>query len=83
MITKITGKLLAIGEATLTLEVDAFEYEILIPEFTRRQLQNRAGEIVSLHNGRVFAGQNPPGGSIFTVILPRDGPSEDVPARVA
>jgi holliday junction DNA helicase RuvA len=49
MITKVTGKLLAIDEEALTLGVAAFEYEVRIPEFTRRQLQNRLGQDVSLH----------------------------------
>ena len=33
MITKITGKLLDVGNVAATLEIDAFEYEVLIPEF--------------------------------------------------
>ena len=49
MITKITGKLLAVGDDTATLEIDAFEYEVLIPEFNRRQLQSRQGQQVSLY----------------------------------
>lgn len=49
MITKITGKLLAVGDDVLTLEVGAFEYELLIPEFNRRQLQHQIGQNVRLH----------------------------------
>ena len=49
MITKVTGRLLSIGEDSLTLGVAAFEYEVRIPEFTRRQLQSRVGQEVSLH----------------------------------
>lgn len=49
MITKITGKLLAVAEDSLTLGVAAFEYEVRIPEFTRRQLQGSIGQQVSLH----------------------------------
>lgn len=49
MITKITGRLLSIAEESLTLGVEAFEYEVRIPEFTRRQLQSRVGQEVSLH----------------------------------
>ncbi|HWB11223.1 MAG TPA: Holliday junction branch migration protein RuvA [Pirellulales bacterium] len=49
MITKITGRLLTINEDSLVLGVGAFEYEVRIPEFTRRQLQNRVGQDVSLH----------------------------------
>jgi Holliday junction DNA helicase RuvA len=49
MITKITGQLAALHTETLTLKIDAFEYEVLIPEFTRRQLQSELGQTVSLH----------------------------------
>ncbi len=49
MITKITGKLVSLGDDALTLEVGAFEYQILIPEFTRRQLQMELDQAVSLH----------------------------------
>jgi Holliday junction DNA helicase RuvA len=49
VITKISGQLLKVAEDELTLRVGAFEYEVLIPEFARRQLQNRLGEEVSLH----------------------------------
>jgi len=49
MITKITGQLSALQNDTLSLKIDAFEYEVLIPEFTRRQLQNELNQVVSLH----------------------------------
>lgn len=49
MITKITGKLISVSDEVATIEVDPFEYEVGIPEFNRRQLQNRIGERVSLH----------------------------------
>ena len=49
MITKITGQLVALHGDTLTLQIDAFEYEALIPEFTRRQLQSELNQAVSLH----------------------------------
>ena len=49
MITKITGKLLSVRDDVLTLEVDAFEYEVAIPEFTRRQLQAEVSKTISLH----------------------------------
>ena len=56
MITKITGKLLSVAEEELTLGIDAFEYEVRIPEFARRQLQHRLGEQVSLHTIEYFEG---------------------------
>ncbi len=49
MITKITGELLAIADDSATLANPPFEYEIAIPEFTRRQLQTKIGAPVSLH----------------------------------
>jgi holliday junction DNA helicase RuvA len=49
LITKITGQLVALHGDTLTLKIDAFEYEVLIPEFTRRQLQSELNQTVSLH----------------------------------
>ncbi len=49
MITRITGQLIALQDDMLTLKVGAFEYEVLIPEFTRRQLQSELSRDVSLH----------------------------------
>lgn len=49
MITKITGKLVALAQDELTLAVEACEHEVLISEFTRRSLQTRLGETISLH----------------------------------
>ncbi len=49
MITKITGQIAAVHGDILTLKIDAFEYEVLIPEFTRRQLQSELNQTVSLH----------------------------------
>lgn len=49
MITKITGRLLAVADDNITLAVGAFEHEVLIPEFTRRQLQSKLNQDISLH----------------------------------
>ena len=49
MITKITGIPITVSGDILTLAVGAFEYEVLIPEFTRRQLQAQIGHQTSLH----------------------------------
>jgi holliday junction DNA helicase RuvA len=49
VITKITGQLVALYDDTLTLRIAAFEYEVLIPEFTRRRLQQDLGNEVTLH----------------------------------
>jgi len=49
VITRISGEVRAVRETFLTLGLDAFEYEVLIPDFVRRQLQGRLGEEISLH----------------------------------
>jgi len=49
LITKITGQLVALQNDVLTLRIDAYEHEVLIPEFTRRQLQSELGQQISLH----------------------------------
>jgi Holliday junction DNA helicase RuvA len=56
MITKITGTPIAVALDTLTLAVGAFEYEILIPEFARRRLQDKIGREVSLHTVEYLEG---------------------------
>jgi Holliday junction DNA helicase RuvA len=63
MITKITGKLLLVEGDTATLEVEPFEYEVLIPEFNRRQLQSQLGQRVSLHTLHYMEG-NPTHGRL-------------------
>jgi Holliday junction DNA helicase RuvA len=49
MITRLTGRLTAVAEDGATVAAGPFEYEVLIPEFARRQLQQRIGEEISLH----------------------------------
>jgi len=56
LITKISGELLALGDDAVTLANPPFEYEISIPEFTRRQLQGLIGEVISLHTIHYIAG---------------------------
>lgn len=63
MITKITGKLVRVADAEATIEVGAFEYEVLIPEFVRRQLQGRMGEEVALRTIEYMEG-NPQKGRL-------------------
>jgi Holliday junction DNA helicase RuvA len=48
LITRITGRLVALNETAATLAAGAFEYEVLVPEFVRRQLQSLVGQDVSL-----------------------------------
>jgi Holliday junction DNA helicase RuvA len=49
LITKITGQLVALGDDVLTRRLGSLEHEVLIPEFTRRQLQAELSREISLH----------------------------------
>jgi Holliday junction DNA helicase RuvA len=49
VITNISGRLLRVDHDSLVLQVGAFQYEVLIPEFARRRLQTEIGHDISLH----------------------------------
>jgi Holliday junction DNA helicase RuvA len=49
LITKLTGEIVRVDADALNLAIDAVEYQVLIPEFVRRELQHRVGQRVSLH----------------------------------
>ena len=68
MITKISGKLLAVDDDAATLEVDAFEYQVMIPETTRRRLQAMLGQKVSLHTLHYLEG-NPAQGRVVPRLV--------------
>lgn len=68
MITKITGQLSRLTEDEATLAVGAFEYEVLVPEFTRRQLQAQLGQPVSLHTIEYLEG-NPMQGRLTPRLI--------------
>ena len=68
LITKINGKLLNITDDTVTLGIEAFEYQVLIPEFTRRQLQGSKGQDVSLHTIQYLEG-NPVQGRLVPRLV--------------
>ena len=68
MITKITGQLVALQDNTLSLRIDAFEYEILIPEFTRRNLQQQIGQQICLYTIQYLEG-NPMQGRLTPRLI--------------
>ena len=63
MITKMTGKLIRLGDTEAILEVGPLEYEVFVPEFVRRQLQPAIGETVSLRTIQYIEG-NPQQGRL-------------------
>ena len=68
MITKVTGRLLAIADEAATLEIQSFEYEVLIPDFNRRELQSKLGQPVSFHTLHYIEG-NPAHGRLTPRII--------------
>jgi Holliday junction DNA helicase RuvA len=66
VLTKVRGIVEAIAEESVTLRVDPFEIEILIPEHTRRAIQSKLGEPIELHT--IFYIE---GGAMVARLVPR------------
>src|SRR6516165_11967780 len=68
MITRITGRLVHLQSDAALIAAGAFEYEVYIPEFVRRQLQGRIGEEVSLRTIEYLEG-NPARGNMIPRMI--------------
>ena len=66
MLTKVRGILETLSDETLTLSVDPFEIEVLIPEHTRRQVQAKLGQPITLHTILYIEG-----GAMASRLVPR------------
>ncbi len=69
MITKIKGNLIRLDENSATIGVDPFEYEILIPDFTRRHLQMSVGSEISLITIQYIDGNVQKGGRMTPRLI--------------
>lgn len=69
MITRITGKLTQLTATEATLSVGAFEYEVFVPEFVRRQLQGSLGQEVSLKTIEYLEGNPQKGGRLTPRLI--------------
>ncbi len=69
LITKISGQLLTLADDTATLSVPPFEYEVAIPEYTRRHLQLSIGSSVSLHTIHYIDGNAAQGGRLMPKLV--------------
>lgn len=49
MITKMTGLLERVLDEEARLQVGPLEYQVLVPEFVRRSIQDRVGQEITLH----------------------------------
>ena len=66
MLTKVRGIVEAVAEESVTLRVDPFEIEVLIPEHTRRAVQAKLNEPMELHT--IFYIE---GGAMVSRMIPR------------
>lgn len=66
MITKMTGTLTRVFDDEARLQVGPFEYQVLIPEFVRRQVQTRTGAEVTFHTLEYIEG-----GANTSKMIPR------------
>ncbi|WP_164103863.1 Holliday junction branch migration protein RuvA [Candidatus Laterigemmans baculatus] len=64
MITKISGVLVGLDEDAATLSVPPFEYEVLIPDYVRRQLQAQLNKEVKMHTLDFLEGNAAQGGRL-------------------
>jgi Holliday junction DNA helicase RuvA len=56
VITRIKGQLAHVDDDAATVVAGAFDYQVLIPDFVRRQLQHRLESDVSLHTVHYLEG---------------------------
>lgn len=56
MITRVTGVLSRAEDEEVRLQIGAFEYQVLVPEFLRRVLQHKLGQELTLHTMHYFDG---------------------------
>jgi len=68
MINKVTGILRSVHGEEISLEVNQFEYQVLVPEFVRRHVQQKLGESVTLFTIQYIEG-NPMQGRLVPRLV--------------
>ena len=68
MITKITGILNRVLDEEARLQVGPLEYQVLLPEFVRRQIQEHYGQEITLHTNEYLEG-NPMQGRVVPRLI--------------
>jgi len=69
MIRKITGVLSDLPDDCAILAVPPYEYEVMVPEFTRRQIQMKLGESISLFTIQYIDGNAQKGGRMTPRLI--------------
>jgi Holliday junction DNA helicase RuvA len=68
MITRVTGMLSRVLDEEVRLQVGPLEYQVLVAEFVRRQLQSRTGQEITLHTSHYLDG-NPMQGRVVPRLI--------------
>ncbi len=68
MITRITGVLNRVLDEEVRIQVGAIEYQLLVPDFVRRQVQGKQGEEVSFFTSQYLEG-NPMQGRMVPRLI--------------
>ncbi|MEM9828609.1 MAG: Holliday junction branch migration protein RuvA [Planctomycetota bacterium] len=68
MIVTIAGELARVGEAAVVIASAPFEYEVLVADYTRRQLQSKTGQDIRLHTIEYIEG-GPQGGRMVPRLI--------------
>ncbi|MCI0462432.1 MAG: helix-hairpin-helix domain-containing protein [Gemmataceae bacterium] len=68
MITRITGVLSRVLDEEVRLQIGAMEYQVLVAEFVRRQVQGRVGQEVTLFTSHYLDG-NPMQGRVVPRLI--------------
>jgi Holliday junction DNA helicase RuvA len=69
LITKISGVLVGLTEEIAVFSVPPFEYEVSIPDYTRRHLQSELNKPVSLHTLHTIDGNAAQGGKLTPKLV--------------
>lgn len=69
MIRRITGRLVDVQVSGAAIAVGPLEYEVLVPDFVRRQLQSRVDEEVSLRTIHYLDGNPQKGGRMVPRLI--------------
>src|SRR5436190_13020497 len=68
MITKMTGQLSRVLDEEVRLQVGPLEYQVLVPDFVRRQIQMRTSQDLTLHTSEYLDG-NPMQGKVVPRLI--------------
>ena len=69
MIISISGKLQATGEESVVISVPPFEYEVMVADYTRRQLQAKVGQETRLETLEFIDGNAAQGGRLTPRLI--------------